>query len=402
MNNTVNSIDSKLIEEDITINKKIRKISVSSDGSDDRVEEDINTNNTNMINNTNNTNNTNNIYNTNNNTYNNINNNINNSVINNTANNKTEYDLINQKNIEHNKKFLFNIFGETTNQLKNKLKKESKYGNLYSFKPIQFMVKSGEDLRQEQFASQLINTFAQIFKIEKVDCYLYPYEIISTGNNSGIIELVQNSISLDNLKQILNTINPNYTLKDFYNNYFVKDSPSYKKAINNLIESLAGYSLICYFLQIKDRHNGNILIDNLGHLIHIDFGFIFSNSPGHEFETAPFKLTNEIVDIFGGVNSSNFQKFRKLMWKGMIAVSKHYQKILILVEMMYCGLGKNMDCFKDGDKTLVNLKSRFSPKDNMKNKDYMALVDSLIEKALSSWRTKWYDKYQYYFEGIFY
>ena len=293
------------------------------------------------------------------------------------------------------------VFGESLASQEARLKYQSQYGFLNSYKVCKVLIKSGEDLRQEQFASQLINEFAQIFKIEEVDVYLYPYEIISTGNNAGIIEVCPNSISLDELKHKI-SFDQNNSLKTFYENYFGKGSKKYKKAVRNLVRSLAGYSLVCYFLQIKDRHNGNILINNEGYLIQIDFGFFLSNAPGGEFEKAPFKLTDEVIEVIGGINSKYFQIFRKLMWKGMIAISKHYEKIMILVEMMYCGYGKKLECFKGGDLTLTKLKERFRPKKDMKIRDYLALVDSLIQEALSSWRTKWYDKYQYLFEGIFY
>jgi hypothetical protein len=49
---------------------------------------------------------------------------------------------------------------------------------------------------------------------------------------------------------------------------------------------------------VKDRHNGNLLLDEEGHIIHIDFGFMLSNSPGGvNFESAPFKLTRELLEV---------------------------------------------------------------------------------------------------------
>lgn len=69
-------------------------------------------------------------------------------------------------------------------------------------------------------------------------------------------------------------------------------------AKTNFLKSLAGYSLVTYFLQVKDRHNGNIMLHRDGSILHIDFGFFLSNAPGKGVElekNCPFKLLTAYV-----------------------------------------------------------------------------------------------------------
>ena len=282
------------------------------------------------------------------------------------------------------------VFEKTFKQKAREIKKNSLFGNLDSHKIFRCIFKTHEDLRQEQFATQLINEFYQIFKLENTGCWLNTYEIISTGNDAGLVEMVNDSVSLDQLKQKIHQA----SLHDFYLYNFGngdENSPSYKRAMDNYVASLAGYSLVCYFLQIKDRHNGNILLDNEGHLVHIDFGFLLSNAPGKglKFENAPFKLSRDMVDCLGGIDGKYFSEFRKLLHKGFKAVNKHRLKISILVEMMYCGHGKNLDCFEKGQEAIDNLKMRLNPQENMNNVDIKKFVDNLISQSVDNWRTKW-------------
>lgn len=214
-------------------------------------------------------------------------------------------------------------FGEAWNDKKERIRKSSPYGWMKNWDVLSVIVKTGADLRQEAFACQLIQCCDKIWHDAKTPVWVKRMRILVTGESSGLIETITNGVSLHSLKRSLTlaTIeagqNPRRriaTLKDhFVKTFGPPESDAYKAAEDAFKRSLAAYSIISYILQLKDRHNGNVLIDNEGHIIHIDFGFMLSNSPGSVgFEAAPFKLTQDYVDVLGGVGSPAFEDYKRL------------------------------------------------------------------------------------------
>jgi phosphatidylinositol 4-kinase len=68
------------------------------------------------------------------------------------------------------------------------------------------------------------------------------------------------------------------------------------------------------------------MLDDQGHIVHIDFGFILEISPGGNmgFESAAFKLSHEMAQLLdpGGKRSSpQFRLFEELVVRAYLAVS---------------------------------------------------------------------------------
>ncbi|OQS01304.1 phosphatidylinositol kinase (PIK-J) [Achlya hypogyna] len=293
------------------------------------------------------------------------------------------------------------VFRERWSEKEDRLRPTSEFGHLPGWRLIPVIVKSNDDLRQEQFAAQLIQQCHKVFVDANIPLTLRPYDVIATSATSGFIEAVPDTVSLDSLKKN----DPDYTtLLDFYVRYFgPQDSSRFKRARRNFVESLAAYSIVCYVFQIKDRHNGNILVDADGHVIHIDFGFLFTNSPGNNFnfERAPFKLTDEFVELMGGPRSSTFRYFRSLCVKAYWALHAAHEKLVLLVEMMLVNdqAELRLPCFSGGKKaTIDGLRDRLNP--GLGKIACQEFANDLVDQSLNNWRTRWYDKYQYCCLGI--
>ena len=252
---------------------------------------------------------------------------------------KNETEIIEEENINNKDEDIIEVnpdiinpFGKKWSESFLEIKENSPYQNFKSYSIKNFIAKANDDLRQELMTMQLIKKFHEIFTKADIKLKLHPYEILITSSSSGLIEFLPNTNSIDGIKKKLP---PNWNLNTFYRNFF---QDSFEEAQKNFAESLAAYSLICYYIQIKDRHNGNMLIDMKGNIIHIDFGFVLGINPGNlNFENAPFKLTNEYIEILDGLYSTIFEYFKSLILRGMIEVKKSVDTFIKITEIMSKG-----------------------------------------------------------------
>lgn len=173
--------------------------------------------------------------------------------------------------------------------------------------------------------------------------------------------------------------------------------------------------------------------------MHIDFGYLLSNSPGGNlnFESAPFKLTHEYVELLGGDSSPLFRYYRYLLVRGFVEVRcpparpaprlhrspryvrrltrarlpsravivrhaaqarRHREKLLLLVQTTLDFGGAGWPCFRAGQGAVDALRARFEPQMSMHQ--YSNHVIRLVDQAHGSLRTRCYDGYQYCCQGI--
>ncbi|MBN3326200.1 PK3CD kinase, partial [Atractosteus spatula] len=183
--------------------------------------------------------------------------------------------------------------------------------------PMGIIFKNGDDLRQDMLTLQMIQLMDVLWKEEGLDLRMIPYGCLSTGNKTGLIEVVRNSDTIANIQ--LNKSNMAATAafnKDALLNWLKSKNPGEKleQAIEEFTLSCAGYCVATYVLGIGDRHSDNIMIRENGQLFHIDFGHFLGNFKskfGINRERVPFILTYDFVHVIQQGRTNNNEKFER-------------------------------------------------------------------------------------------
>jgi len=152
------------------------------------------------------------------------------------------------------------------------------------------IVKTGDDLRQDQLAMMMIKLMDGLLKRGSLDLCLTPYSVIATSPTSGLVEFVGGSMPVSGI-----LANHNNSILQFFQASAMQKGAKYDvrpDVMANYVRSCAGYCVLTYILGVGDRHLDNILITTKGHFFHIDFGFMFGRDP----KPLPpaFRLTREV------------------------------------------------------------------------------------------------------------
>ncbi|KAG6820652.1 hypothetical protein H0H93_013851 [Arthromyces matolae] len=211
----------------------------------------------------------------------------------------------------------------------------------------QAIFKVGDDCRQDVLALQIIAMFKNIFTSVGLTLYLFPYRVTATGAGCGVIDVVPNATSRDEMGRA----KVNDLLDFFVAKYGGEDTIAFQKARLNFIQSMAAYS-------------------------------------GVKFEPNSFKLNHEMVVLMGGRYSQGYQLFQNLTVKAFLAIRPHAEQLISTVQLM---LDTGLPSFK-GEPTIKRLRDRFALALNERQAaDFMM---GIIKNAHENVRSTAYDEFQ--------
>lgn len=225
-----------------------------------------------------------------------------------------------------------------------------------------------DNLQTDQLVMNLLNITQQIVKEEEgISLDLDTYNIISLERNEGIIEIIQDAETLYHIQEKRKTTILNYILENNVN-------CTVKEIRDNFIKSLALYSVMTYLLGVGDRHLENIMVSPMGKIFHVDFSFIMGKDP--VFNNPSIRITSDMVDAIGGIDSAGYQQFKDLSSKIYNCVRRNMD-IFVNILLMIPNITNNKITEDEIKEQIIK---RFIPGENEVNAKFH-LVAKLEEKS---------------------
>uniref|UniRef100_A0A671P546 Phosphatidylinositol 3-kinase catalytic subunit type 3 n=1 Tax=Sinocyclocheilus anshuiensis TaxID=1608454 RepID=A0A671P546_9TELE len=234
--------------------------------------------------------------------------------------------------------------------------------------------KHGDDLRQDQLILQIISLMDQLLRKENLDLKLTPYKVLATSTKHGFMQFVQSV-------PVAEVLATEGNIQSFFRKHAPNDKGPYgisSEVMDTYVKSCAGYCVITYILGVGDRHLDNLLLTKTGKLFHIDFGYILGRDP--KPLPPPMKLSKEMVEGMGGMQSEQYQEFRKQCYTAFLHLRRYSNLILNLFSLM---VDANIpDIALEPDKTVKKVQDKFRL--DLSDEEAVHYMQSLIDESVGA------------------
>lgn len=210
-----------------------------------------------------------------------------------------------------------------------------------------------ENVRKDQIIMNIMSLMDIILsKDEEYTSNMVLYNILPTGQSTGIIEVINDCETIYQIQEKLQKSILNYILDN-------NDNTPIKDVRQKFIKSIATYCVVTYLLGVGDRHLDNIMVTKDGKLFHIDFGYICGKDPVHN--NPGIRITQDMIEAIGGINSPNYIVFTELCTK-IYNCLRNYTELFMNMLMML----PQISDLKMSEKEIINLiVKRFMPGENI-------------------------------------
>jgi phosphatidylinositol 4-kinase len=142
---------------------------------------------------------------------------------------------------------------------------DSPHSSLPSWQLRHLIIKSGDDCRQELLALQLITEAAAIWSSAGLPLWVRPFELLVTSNTTALMEVIPDAFSVHSIKARSAAAaaeagggaaagvgwSGSSLTAHFFDMWGPVGSARCSAAQRRFTESLAGYSLLSYLLQVR-------------------------------------------------------------------------------------------------------------------------------------------------------